>query len=561
VSSNTPFGPSDGFDRPGQGNPEYLGSGAPGGEESAPKRWSVLGAAALGVAAVVALGGWGAYSFLSGGGAQPAAVLPAGTVAYASLDLDPSASQKIEAFKILKKFPGLQKELGLNTSDDLRRLFFEQVKEDGGCEGLDYAADIEPWIGERMAVAAVPDDKPGFDVPVFALQVSDRDAARAGIEAFADCVGIDEGFGFAFTGDYVLVTGSEARAKAVAADAEAGSLADDAGFQDWTGQIGDQGIITMYAAPGAPGYLGDLQDEQIQRSYEGDDSAELMAESEHADGTSDEWRSVYADFTGMAFTVRFDDGSVEAEFAAQGLPAGISSADGNAGPDLATLPASTGAALTIGLPDGWLDSWLETIAGFMGSGESVDEMLADAEADTGLELPEDIETLLGDGVGFSFDADADLETLFDAPDLTQVPAGLRVAGDPDAIMPVVDKIRAWVGPEADDVVVEPGDGVVGFGLNPAYVEKLVGDGSLGDEAAFQKVLPHADEATSALYVNFDAGSGWAEQIADVFEVGDLGGEGQKGGDVSDNVAPLDALGASTWVDGATQRGLLRLTTD
>src|SRR5688500_16535777 len=155
MSSNTP-------------HPEYLGAGGPSRQpgsdasDGSSRRWPVLGATAVGVAAALGLGGWGAYALLSGGGLQPADALPASAVAYVSLDLDPSAGQKIEAFKILKKFPGIDEELDISSTDDLRRVIFDKVQDEGSCTDLDYDADIDPWIGERVALAAVPDDKAGI---------------------------------------------------------------------------------------------------------------------------------------------------------------------------------------------------------------------------------------------------------------------------------------------------------------------------------------------------------------------------------------------------------------
>ena len=53
-------------------------------------------------------------------------------------------------------------------------------------------------------------------------------------------------------------------------------------------------------------------------------------------------------------------------------------------------------------------------------------MYAEGERATGLELPEDIETLLGDGISVSVDASADLQALTESPDPSQVPAGIRI---------------------------------------------------------------------------------------------------------------------------------------
>ena len=105
--------------QPPVGTPEYLDSGqrvraarrelrpdeAPAGRRSRRTAWLVGG----GVVGLLALGAgaWAALSFFQQG-AQPAEALPSTTVAYASIDLDPSGSQKIDAFRTLEQVPGVQ---------------------------------------------------------------------------------------------------------------------------------------------------------------------------------------------------------------------------------------------------------------------------------------------------------------------------------------------------------------------------------------------------------------------------------------------------------------------
>ena len=168
-SSQPPGGPQ---------GPEYLeqGSGAPLGPDRgrtsggrSGRRTGVL--AAVGVAGLALVGGgvWAATSFL-GTGAQPAEALPAGTLGYASVDLDPSGAQNIEAIRTLRKFPAFREKVGLNTDDDVRRKIFEEIEKEVDCQGLDYADDIEPWLGDRAAVAAV-DTGAEEPSPVFVVQV------------------------------------------------------------------------------------------------------------------------------------------------------------------------------------------------------------------------------------------------------------------------------------------------------------------------------------------------------------------------------------------------------
>lgn len=555
MSSNTPFGSA--------GGPEYLGPEMPSETVSRAgggKKWVALGAA-VGVAGVVGLGGWAAVTLMSGG-SQPANAIPASAVAYASLDLDPAATQKIEAFKILNKFPGIKKEMDLKDRDDVREWVFTSIQEEGQCKDLDYAKDVQPWIGDRIAVAAVPSAKGESAAPVVALQVTDAEAAADGITALAECGEAGEEFGFAFTGDYVVITDSEERAQSVVEDAEQASLADDAQFQVWTESVGDPGIVTMYASAAAPEYFIDLQGD-AWFGYVADEGGAPLDPQRESDGTRQQMKELYKDFDGMAGVVRFEDGAVEAEFAGRGAPDGFKPFSGATGPNVTELPVTTAAAFSVALADGWFDMYLRSMAGVMGEDQSTDELLAEAEAATGLELPEDLERLLGDGASLSVDGGVDLDSLFETGDPTRLPVGLRVSGDPDEIMPVVRKLRAALGPEADALVVEEGDGVVAFGLSPDYVKTLAGKGALGDQVSFQQVVPEPEKANAVLYVDFDAGNGWAEEVAQSIEDMASGLSGDKGpsSTARDNVAPLDALGVSSWLDGDVERGLFRLTTD
>ena len=124
-------------------------------------------------------------------GPQPAEALPAKTLGYASIDLDPSGGQKIEALKTLNKFPAFKDYVGINADDDLRKEIFERIKDQAHCDNLDYADDIEPWLGDRAAFAAVDvgDDDPDA---VVVIQVKDADKADAGLGKIKDCGGSDD---------------------------------------------------------------------------------------------------------------------------------------------------------------------------------------------------------------------------------------------------------------------------------------------------------------------------------------------------------------------------------
>src|SRR5690349_6472483 len=99
MSYDPPSGPSP------SGPPETLDFG--GGQRlprPAGRRRGVL--VVVGAVAAVGVAGasWAALSFFSTG-PQPAEALPASTIGYLSVDLDPSGGQKIEALRTLQKFP------------------------------------------------------------------------------------------------------------------------------------------------------------------------------------------------------------------------------------------------------------------------------------------------------------------------------------------------------------------------------------------------------------------------------------------------------------------------
>ena len=66
-----------------------------------------------------------AVGSLSGGGDQPADALPAGAFAAVSFDLDPSAGQKVDGFRFLRKFPALRDKVPLDG--DLREILFDAL--------------------------------------------------------------------------------------------------------------------------------------------------------------------------------------------------------------------------------------------------------------------------------------------------------------------------------------------------------------------------------------------------------------------------------------------------
>jgi hypothetical protein len=583
--SMTPGGPTDG--------PEYLDGSGP--VETAPandnkRRLIALGAIVAG-GAVVAGGAWAATSFFATG-AQPAEALPDSTVAYVSVDLDPSGGQKIEAIKTLRKFPGFADNVDLETDDDLRERVFEEITSSGECEGLDYAADVEPWLGSRAAVAAVDlgEDEP---TAVGVVQTTDGGQAEDGLAKLIETCGGDtaeggaEGEtgddvgGWVVEGDWIVLAETEEIAQQVVDAADGSSLAADSSFAQWTGEAGDDGFMSMYVAKGVTKYVEDLAGMGLMgmpgASLEGDLSSEsslfdqdcidaattseeidecFSATDELSSDTSaeevpEELQQMINDFDGAAATVRFDDGAVEVEYAMSNYNRDLTRfIESQAGVEMvAGLPEDTVAAFGFALEEGWAEGLLDYVKTLApDETESIDEQLAQFESETGLAFPEDVETLLGDGVTVSMGSGLDPDAVANGGP-GEVPAGIRIKGDADEIQAVLDKISAQAGAEAAEFLqVTEGDGFAVLALADGYRSELEGAGSLGDSATYSEVVD-ADEAQSVMFVNFNADDDWLVRLTEDMP------------EVSENLEPLAAFGFSTWADDEVVHGLMKVTTD
>lgn len=539
------------------------------------RRKALIVGAVVGIAAVGG-GAFAAYSWLTGTGPQPAEALPADTLGYVSIDLDPSGSQKIEALKTLKKFPAADEwldEKGLAAGDDIREFLFDQAKEEEeACEGLSFEDDVKPWLGDRFAIAAIDrgDEEPA---PVGVVQVTDPDEALDKVESLIEeCGGNRDDGGLAVSGDWLIVAESDDIAEQVADDAEESTLADDEDFQKWTEAAGDPGILTAYASPDAGKVLADefgslvssggvaecspaLPDVELGEEFPTDDFTAPCPDPTEMEGdpAPDEVTQMLEDFGGMGLTVRFDDGSLEMETAGDVKALGLEKLVGSdAGGDvIATLPEDTAAAFGVGFEAGWFDEALDYAATASGAGDDVDEMIAQAEEELGLSLPEDAETFFGESAAIAVGSDFDPEVIFNSESgISELPVGAKIKGDPEAIQEVLDKIKAAApSPEEAEIVGSESEGDhIAIGPNPDYLGDLLEDGGLGDTETYQDVV-REDDVSSIFFVNFDAGDGWLANIA---------GDDQE---LKENLEPLAGLGVTGWEDDGVGHTVFRLTTD
>jgi hypothetical protein len=560
---------------------EYLeaGGGAPLAPESTGRSsrrtaW-LVGGGVVGALAIGA-GAWAALNFFQQG-AQPAEALPASTVAYLSVDLDPSGGQKIDAFRTLNKFPAFKDKLGIHSADDVRRKIGEELIKSTGCS-LTFDADIDPWLGDRAAIAAVDLGDSAPD-PVFVVQAKDDAKADAGMHELLNCgdnnpvtdVGYDVHDGWV-----VIAQSQDIADKAVAA-ADKATLADDATYQKWTKAVGESGVVSMYAAPAAGDYLA-TQLDQLKGAFGGlsmlgdegqvtiepdpgtnstppsSPSANTVTSAYHSklavsqDGSSP-LDGALKDFQGAAATLRFTGGGLE--FATASDPhlsqSNITTDQGSA--VVSRLPDDTAAAFGLGLKPGWVTELANRFATYTGAGQTGQDLLDQLAKESGLDVPADIETLFGSSSALSVSKDFDYESMVQSSVGQGVPVAFTVKGDAAAIEKVLAKLRAQDSSSTTALASDSSGDLVAIGPTAAYRQQILSGGHLGDTDAFRGVIPDAAHASMVLYVNIDD----LEHAITQASADD--------NDIIDNITPLQAIGFSSWMDGEVAHTSLKIGTN
>ncbi len=145
----------------------------------------------IGLTSLLALAGVGviAFSLLLGGATtdRAANLAPADAVLYASVYLQPSSGQQAQLASVLSRLPGFEDRAALDTKiDELAQRFLGEA-------GIDYRADVKPWLGNQLAIAARGMDDAGqpTDIVVIA-DVKDEAAALAAIGGLPGASGTTE---------------------------------------------------------------------------------------------------------------------------------------------------------------------------------------------------------------------------------------------------------------------------------------------------------------------------------------------------------------------------------
>ncbi len=459
---------------------------------------AILAAAAIAVAGVAATA-WAAVALWTGSGEQAVAALPADSLAAATIDLDPSAAQKVSALRFFAKFPG-ETARDAAGADDLRQAFYEGITQ--ASPAAPPWSEVDPWLGDRVGIALRPPETAGGDpYPVIALQVRDADAARQSLQGMGTMGGTP--VGVAGDGDWVVLADTPQRATAAWTAARVSPLAEDADYRSDLAELGAAGVATFW------GDFAGLSDLTLR-------TAGAPAPAKPLQGHG-------------AATLRFDGDALEL---VGGMRVAEAAATRAAGTVTVNAPEDVAALVAVsGLGDLIADQWAEAVAQLKVTQSDLSSM----EQMTGLELPEDLRILLGRQM---------LLAVSGAPAKPVV--GLHVVSDGpelEARLAVVQRQFAKTG--QDVTTRRTGDGYVVdlFG----GVADLGEDGGLARSQTFVDAVPDAESAQLVAYLN----------VARAIE---LGGDAVSQADLA-NLAPFRAVGLSVRRDDDSSSSFrLRFTT-
>ncbi|MFV0463606.1 MAG: DUF3352 domain-containing protein [Nostocoides sp.] len=471
----------------------------------------------VGIAAAVLVGagalGTGAYAVysntLGGGGPQPESAVPATSMAFTKIDLDPGAGQKIDALRFIGKFPAVPEE-ARSEGGDIKRALFESIQKDGTFKDLNYETDVKPWLGDRAGMAVFPmadGEDPGV---VLALAVTDQDKAKAGLDKAVK--GEDWGTACTVQTDFAVCGESQEVVDAAVAATNKQALADSGNYTSDVKALGKDGVAQFWMdAAGV---------QELVKSSTASDALDSV------DMPTGEGRVIGV--------VRFD--SANLEVAMKGLEVPSIKANSATGTGVTELPEGTLAAIGVaGAGQMLTDQWA-TLTDNLGTDltDSVNELRTSYDID----LPADLATLLGDQTVVAFGGgDVQGEKM---PKIAMV-----TDTAPDDTKALQAKVEDALG-QALGIDVVDKDGHSVFASEAAYADELVAESGLGDADSFTAAVPGASDASIVGYANIR---------------GLIAAYGTDlSSDERENLDPLSAFGISVQINDNGFDATMRLTT-
>ncbi|GAA3741709.1 hypothetical protein GCM10022402_21860 [Salinactinospora qingdaonensis] len=433
------------------------------------------------------------------GGPQPESVLPASSMAFAKADFKPTGAQLAAYGQFYSKLPdSVVEETGPQDQSFAEPLVTEMMP------GVDFATEVEPWLGRRFGVSLWPTDAPeamlssneGVSMAA-AVAVTDEAQARESLTEIQR----DSDFAFEVRDGFALLSGNEAALDDLVAQVRNhGTLDSNPDYLSDMDTTGDDNIASAWM---------DMNRwyEWISVSTSGEVPEELMAGMPEFTGRLVLALRIEADYMqlrGDLLDFTFDGEPYEQ---LQSDQAGISA--------LEELPANT----VLGFGGGGLDqmarqAWqanretLESLEGFAQFEEGLGAL--------GISLPGDFTGLLGTRTALGF---TELSAGSDGWDtygsMSQDLFHYRAVGaDQQMISELVNAIASGNYSEPPTVTGD-GDAVLVYNESP-------GTGTLGEDAHFQTTMVGLEQANLGYYMKV---APFAEQsgMADADQWGAIGG--------------------------------------
>lgn len=393
---------------------------------------------------------------------QPSDALPADTLAYVGLDLNPTVQQKMHA-GLLGKLPGIADvgaQLKLAES-----VFAPALRAFGWFADVDYSADFGSWVGSRMALAARPNAAGTGLTPMLVIATTNEAAARA---TLANKGGLAVGF----TQGFAVVTTSQGELSRTLADVKKASLHGGRYASDLQ-TLGDPGVITGWVdgtqplAPTLPAMVRVPPDTRVVTAVRlAGSGLEVALREFHVSSA-----------TATASTAAPPPVATTPGPLAWSDPRGLKNLSGN------TLAAAASTDAQLGLHDAlaWNESAFPDVLGPLASG-------------WGGNLVNPVTTIAGKAGLLVVNGDPSSPT-WAARTVSDPSAEQALAAFPGATVGPVSLIRPVWQPTSDGVMFGSSVGAL------SLVSDVPASTRLGDDWRFASALPKLATAQSALYVN------------------------------------------------------------
>jgi hypothetical protein len=212
---------------------------------------------AAAIAAVALLAGCGDSESST---SELAGLAPPKSVVFVEGAVRPTGELKSNVDAIAQKVAGI---------DDLGEFVVEELESSAGDDGepVDYATEIEPWLGERAAVTFERLEDGDLSDPIVAVQSTDAAATQsfiddqaaqsdepyedAGYEGVEYKLGGPDDNAVGIVDDLLLITDGERDFKAAVDAADGESLADEAGFEQAISSASQGSLADVYVDVGA----------------------------------------------------------------------------------------------------------------------------------------------------------------------------------------------------------------------------------------------------------------------------------------------------------------------